>query len=108
LSPEVLISVGARAKVPGEAMAGEEVELIARHQPKDEMTAYERLLGDAMRGDASLFAREDSVEASWRIVEPILGNVVSVSDYNPGDWGPAEALKMMDADGGWQDLRRTR
>jgi len=107
LSPDVLISLGARAKLPGEAMAGEEVELVARHQAKDVMAPYERLLGDAMRGDASLFAREDSVEASWRIVGPVLGDVVPVQEYAPGEWGPAEASKMMDGDGGWQDPRPT-
>jgi glucose-6-phosphate 1-dehydrogenase len=103
LSPDVLISLGARAKVPGETMAGEEVELVARHQAKDEMAPYERLLGDAMRGDASLFAREDSVEASWRIVDPVLGDVVPVCYYNPGEWGPKEADRLISADGGWQE-----
>lgn len=105
LSPEVLVSLGARAKLPGERMEGEDVELIARHQPKDEMTAYERLLGDAMRGDASLFAREDSVEASWRIVEPVLGQVVPLFEYDLGQWGPAEALRLMESAGGWQNPR---
>ena len=105
LSPEVMVSLGARAKLPGERMAGEDVELIARHQPKDEMTAYERLLGDAMRGDASLFAREDSVEASWRIVEPVLDQTGPPCEYNPGEWGPAESWGLMEKDGGWQDPR---
>jgi glucose-6-phosphate 1-dehydrogenase len=105
LSPDVMVSLGARAKLPGERMAGEDVELIARHQPKDEMTAYERLLGDAMRGDASLFAREDSVELSWRIVEPVLGDSVPLCEYNPGEWGPMEALALIKNDGGWHNPR---
>ncbi|HLH43814.1 MAG TPA: glucose-6-phosphate dehydrogenase [Bryobacteraceae bacterium] len=96
LSPNVLISLGARAKLPGEALIGEPVELIARHQAKDEMTAYERLLGDAMRGDASLFAREDAVEASWRVVEPVLdGAATPLHGYGPGEWGPREAEKLI-------------
>lgn|GEM_PF-28067 len=91
LSPDVLISLGARAKITGEAMIGEEVELIARRHPGDEMAPYERLLGDAMRGDASLFAREDSIEAAWRVVDPILGNPTPLYAYEPNTWGPAEA-----------------
>jgi glucose-6-phosphate 1-dehydrogenase len=62
LSPDVFISFGARVKVPGEEMVGEHIDLIAHHHPAEEMMPYERLLGDAIRGDASLFAREDSVE----------------------------------------------
>src|SRR5205823_6643336 len=63
LGPDVFIALDARAKKPGEAMVGEEVELVARHHAGDEMAPYERLLGDALRGDTSLFAREDNVEA---------------------------------------------
>jgi glucose-6-phosphate 1-dehydrogenase len=101
LSPSVLISLGARAKMPGEAMVGEEVELVAKHQGGDEMTPYERLLGDAIRGDATLFARQDSVEGAWRVVDPVLGNVTPVHDYEPGTWGPAEAEQIIARDGGW-------
>ena len=90
LSPEVFISLGARAKRAGEAMVGEEVELVARHQSPDEMAPYERLLGDAMRGDQRLFARQDAVEAAWRVVDPVLGPVAPVYPYEPGTWGPPE------------------
>ena len=72
LSPDVMISIGARTKVPGETMRGEAVALVAHHHPGDEMAPYERLLEDAMRGDASLFVREDSVEAAWEAVDPVL------------------------------------
>jgi glucose-6-phosphate 1-dehydrogenase len=65
LSPEVVIALGARAKLAGERMVGEDVELSVRHQGPDEMGPYERLIGDAMAGDATLFAREDAVEAAW-------------------------------------------
>jgi len=100
LSPKVFISLCARVKVPGESMAGEEVELVARHHSGDEMSSYERLLSDAMRGDASLFAREDGVEAAWRIVDPILRNVTPVYEYEPNTWGPAEADRIITGDGG--------
>ena len=103
LSPNVLIALGARAKVPGEAMIGEEVELVARHHAGDEMAPYERLLGDAMRGDATLFAREDSVEAAWRVVDSVLGNVTPIHRYEPNTWGPDEADVLVAAEGGWHN-----
>ena len=101
LSPEVVIAFGMRLKLPGERMEGEDVELIARHQSPDEMTPYERLLGDALRGDQSLFAREDAIEAQWRIVEPVLGDVTRVYEYEPNTWGPAEADSIIEDPGGW-------
>jgi glucose-6-phosphate 1-dehydrogenase len=101
LSPEVVIAMGMRIKVQGERMEGEDVELIAIHQRADEMTPYERLLGDALRGDQSLFAREDAIEAQWRIVEPVLGDVTPVHEYDQGTWGPAEAEPIFEIEGGW-------
>jgi glucose-6-phosphate 1-dehydrogenase len=103
LSPDVIISVGARAKVPGEAMWGEGVQLIVRSHPADGMPPYERLLWDAMRGDPSLFVREDSVEAAWKVVDPVLGNVTPVYDYAPNTWGPSEADRIIERDGGWHN-----
>lgn len=91
ISPDVTIAHGVRTKIPGEAMKGEEVELIATQHGGDQMDAYARLIGDAMKGDATLFAREDSIEAQWRVVEPILGNVTPLHGYDPGTWGPEEA-----------------
>jgi glucose-6-phosphate 1-dehydrogenase len=105
LSPNVVIALGARAKVPGEAMIGEEVELVARHQHADEMAPYARLLGDAMRGDASLFAREDGVEAAWRVVDPVLGSVTPAYRYEPNTWGPHEADALLAGEGGWHNPR---
>jgi len=99
LSPEVQISAGARVKSSGEAMTGENVELMTHRRPGDSMSPYERLLGDAIRGDASLFARYDSVEEAWRIVDPILGNRTPVAEYEAGTWGPADANRII-ADGG--------
>lgn len=67
------------------------------------MTPYERLLGDAIRGDATLFVREDGVEAAWTVVDPILGNATPVHEYEPNTWGPAEADRIIAGDGGWHD-----
>ena len=103
LSPDVMISLGARAKIPGEAMRGEAVELVARHQPGDEMAPYERLLGDAIRGDPALFVREDSVEAAWKVVDAVLGNVTPAYAYTPNTWGPSEADQIITHDGGWHN-----
>ncbi|MEO8261530.1 MAG: glucose-6-phosphate dehydrogenase [Pseudolysinimonas sp.] len=95
LSPDVSIALGVRSKLAGEAMIGRHVELIAAHADADEMEPYERLLGDAMRGDATLFTREDTVEAEWRVVERILGDATPVHLYEPGSWGPAEADRIV-------------
>ena len=100
LSPDMLISLGAKTKAPGEAMVGEDVELLVRHAEGDEMSPYERLIGDALRGDAMLFVREDEVEAAWRTVQPVLGNEVPIHEYEPGTWGPA-AADAIAPDGGW-------
>ncbi len=103
LSPDVVISAGARVKQPGEAMRGESVELIAHQCPRGEKSPYERLVGDAMRGDASLFTRDDSVEAAWRVVEPILGNDIALSEYAPGTWGPTGAAAVVAGAEGWHN-----
>jgi glucose-6-phosphate 1-dehydrogenase len=101
LSPHVVLSLGARAKLPGETMRGEDVELTACHDRKDEMAPYERLLGDAMRGDQMLFARQDSVEEAWRVVEPVLGSATPLFEYESGTWGPAEADRLFTDGAGW-------
>jgi glucose-6-phosphate 1-dehydrogenase len=101
LSPDVLIGLGIRVKVPGERRVGEDVELVAFQSEGDAMEPYERLLGDAMRGDASLFASEATVEAQWRIVDPILGNLSPLYFYDQGSWGPAEADQVIAQDGIW-------
>jgi len=101
LSPEVVVALGARVKQSGEKMVGEAVELIASHQSASEMGPYERLLGDAMRGDATLFARQDAVEASWRVVDPILNSPTPPTLYKQGSWGPKDADDLIAHDGGW-------
>jgi glucose-6-phosphate 1-dehydrogenase len=103
LNPDVIIALGALAKSPGERLAGEPVELVASHHPGgEEMEAYERLLGDALRGYATQFAREDYVEQAWRIVGPVLGNTTPVYPYEPHTWGPAEADRIRPP-GGWHN-----
>jgi glucose-6-phosphate 1-dehydrogenase len=103
LSPHVVLSLSARAKLPGEAMQGEDVELIACHDRADQMAPYERLLGDAMRGDQTLFARQDSVEQAWRVVEPVLGGATPLFEYESGSWGPAEADGLLRNGDGWHN-----
>jgi glucose-6-phosphate 1-dehydrogenase len=103
LGPEVVISVGARVKRPGEEMIGEPVELIAHRSLAGEKSPYERLLGDAIRGDASLFTRDDSVEAAWRVVTPILHCTAPVAQYEPNTWGPAAARAVVAGEEGWHD-----
>ncbi len=104
LSPDVVLAFGMNVKKPGPAMVGQSVELVAHRQAADEMHPYERLLGDACAGDPTLFARQDAVEESWRIVDPILGNATPVHEYAPGTWGPAEAARaLVPEGGGWFD-----
>jgi len=103
LSPEVALAFATNVKRPGERMVGERLELDARHQSPDEMEPYERLLGDAVKGDPTLFAREDAVEASWRAVDPVLGDVTPLHEYDQGTWGPAEVTKLLEPPGGWHD-----
>jgi glucose-6-phosphate 1-dehydrogenase len=103
LGPEVAIAIGARAKRGGDVMAGESVELMVRNQRPDEMGAYERLIGDAMRGDANLFAREDGVEAAWRICEPILGDSTPIYEYEKATWGPQESNYILSGNSRWYD-----
>src|SRR5439155_79528 len=102
LSPDVTIAIGARVKRPGEQMDTEPTELRVLHHPDaEEMDAYERLLGEAMEGDPTLFAREDAVEAAWAIVQPILGSTTRVYEYECGSWGPREAEALTAEIGGW-------
>lgn len=103
LSPDVVIALGMRVKRAGERMVGEDVELVASHRSPDEMSAYERLLGDALQGDPSLFARGDAVLAQWRIVDEILGDCTPLYEYDPGTWGPREAEQLIAPDGVWWD-----
>jgi glucose-6-phosphate 1-dehydrogenase len=102
VSPETTIGLGLSVIAPGQDLAGQAVEMMASRHPRvDEMEAYEKLLGDAMAGDATLFAREDYVEEAWRIVDPALKANTKVYEYEPGTWGPAEVDEQVVPVGGW-------
>ena len=102
LGPQVGIALGARAKRPGEGMSGRAVELSVVEQPTGgSLGDYERLLGDAIAGDATLFARQDVVEAAWAIVDPLIANPGGAFEYEPGSWGPAQADRLVAEVGGW-------
>jgi glucose-6-phosphate 1-dehydrogenase len=104
LSPDVVIALGARAKRPGPGMFGEPVELSVVNRPASEREgAYERLLGDAMAGDATLFARQDVVEAAWAIVDPVIHAPGPLHEYEPGSWGPPQADRLVEPVGGWNN-----
>jgi len=108
ISPEMTIAVGAMVMGPSDQMASESVEMIAsRHPCPEEMDAYERVLGDAMAGDATLFAREDYVEEAWRIVDPVLKAGTRIYEYEKGAWGPAEVDQRVTPLGGWHNPAAT-
>jgi glucose-6-phosphate 1-dehydrogenase len=104
ISPEVTLAFGMNVIAPGEDTVSQTDEMIvSRHPPADEMDAYERVLGDAMAGDATLFAREDYVEEAWRIVDPVLKEGAPVLEYDPNTWGPSEVDQRVAPAGGWQN-----
>jgi glucose-6-phosphate 1-dehydrogenase len=104
ISPDVTIAHGMMVKSPDGELSGEPLELVALdHGGANEMDAYERVLGDAMAGDATLFAREDYVEEAWRIVDPVLRVGTPVYEYEPGTWGPAEVHQRIAPADGWND-----
>jgi glucose-6-phosphate 1-dehydrogenase len=104
ISPDVTSALGMMVKSPCDELLGEPIEMIARQEERpDEMDAYERVLHDAMRGDATLFAREDYVEEAWRIVDPVLKANTPIYEYEPGTWGPTELETDMNPPDGWHD-----
>jgi glucose-6-phosphate 1-dehydrogenase len=104
ISPEITIAFGTNVMAPEEETTAQSTEIIAsRHPRAGEMDAYERVLGDAMAGDATLFAREDYVEEAWRIVDPVLKAVTPVYEYEPNTWGPREVDETVSPLGGWQN-----
>jgi glucose-6-phosphate 1-dehydrogenase len=100
---QVAIALGCRAKVPGESFTGKPVELYLCDQSADEMSAYARLIGDALAGEALLFAREDGVEAAWRVVDAVLTDHGVAHPYEPKTWGPAEANALLPEGEFWHD-----
>lgn len=111
ISPEEVIATGARVKKAGEEMRGSNVELVAHHATARQMSPYQRLLGDALRGDTALFTRDDCVEAAWRVVDPVLdggkhtdGKAADpIEIYEPDTWGPKQAARIVTSEGGWHN-----
>jgi glucose-6-phosphate 1-dehydrogenase len=103
LSPEVVIAEGMRVKQAGDAFRGEAVELVAHHRASREKTPYQRLLGDAIRGDNGLFTSDECVEAAWAVVDGALASAGAPDDYVPGSWGPAAAATLIESREGWHD-----
>src|SRR3989441_9284031 len=103
LSPEVTIAMGMMSLAPGEGLSLQTGEMVASRSPRGgEMDAYERVLGAAMEGDATLFAREDYVEEAWRIVDPVLKKNTPIYQYASNIWGPGEVERVTPA-GGWSN-----
>jgi len=104
ISPDIVLAFGLNAISPENESVCLSRELLAgRHPAADEMDAYERVLGDAMAGDATLFAREDYVEEAWRIVDPVLKAGTPVYEYEAKTWGPKEVESRVTPPGGWQN-----
>jgi glucose-6-phosphate 1-dehydrogenase len=100
ISPDVAIAIG--MMVLTQEGGGQPAEMASNHHPEaNEMDAYERVLGDAVAGDTTLFAREDYVEEAWRIVDPVLRAETPVYEYEPGSWGPTEVSQSIAPSGGW-------
>ncbi len=102
IGPDTVVALGVNVKKGGEAMAGEPRELVLHRAENEALKPYERLIGDAIDGDSTLFARQDAVEESWRVVDPVVGKVTPVYPYKPGTWGPPEAARLA-PEGGWSD-----
>ena len=103
LSPNAEIGLAARVKLAGEEFIGQQRELYLLEEQAGEESPYERLLGDAMKGDGGLFTREDAVEAAWVVVDQVLKQHPRVRPYKRGTWGPTQANALIAADGGWHN-----
>jgi glucose-6-phosphate 1-dehydrogenase len=103
VDPQIVMALGARAKAPGDGFMGEDVELYLCDTHPGAEAPYERLLGDAMEGETLLFAREDGVEASWRVVDPVLTDHEATIPYRVHTWGPEEAATLFAGTDVWHD-----
>lgn len=103
ISPGPAVALAARIKRAGEEFIGDQRELFLMDRQPDEMKPYERLLGDAITGNGALFTREDSVEAAWNVVDPILGSKTPLFQYEPNTWGPSEVNPNLVPKGGWHN-----
>lgn len=103
ISPEIVLTFGMNAMAPDTESEAESVEMVfKRYLGVKDMDAYERVLTDAMDGDATLFARQDYVEEGWRIVDDALKASTPVFVYEPQTWGPKE-VERLTPPGGWQN-----
>jgi len=108
ISPEAAIALGVTTMGQGDKPTLQSVEMLFAHHPAPgEMAAYERVLGDAIAGDRTLFAREDYVEEAWRIVDPALNAGTPIYEYDPHTWGPAQANTGFNPPGGWHNPAAT-
>jgi len=103
VGPDVAIALGAHTKKPGPVMTGRDVELYVAQQQGDDMDAYEVLISSALIGDTAHFAREDEVEAAWKIVDPVLNAAAPPLQYLPGSWGPPQAEELLKGPCGWHN-----
>jgi glucose-6-phosphate 1-dehydrogenase len=104
LTPCLTIDLGALIKQPGEGMLAIPTELSLVRSPEEEMSPYDRLLGDAMLGDATLFSRQDAVKEAWKILNAVLGDATPLHSYEPGSWGPAAADRLTAPVRGWASV----
>jgi glucose-6-phosphate 1-dehydrogenase len=103
INPEAQVRISLVGKKPGAGWAPQQEELTFAEQPASDMRAYDRLIGAALSGERWLFARQDTVEAAWRVIDPILGNVVPLHGYPRGSWGPKEADSLLPEGIPWDD-----
>ena len=104
LAPDAAIALAARVKRAGDEFLGDQRELLLLDTQPNKEAPYERLLGDAMAGNGALFTREDTVEAAWAVVDPVLATHHRSHPYKPGTWGPKQADKLIARDGRWHNL----
>jgi glucose-6-phosphate 1-dehydrogenase len=97
------VALAARVKLAGQDFIGEQRELYLLEEQPGAETPYERLLGDAMTGNGTLFTREDAIEAAWAVIDPVLKEHPRVRPYKRGSWGPKEADAIIAVDGGWHN-----
>jgi len=103
LNPRISIAAGVRVKAPGDGFMGEDVELYLCNDHPGEASEYERLLGDAINGETLLFARQDGVEESWRVLDRVLGEHGPAYRYQPHTWGPTQQDRLVDDPDGWHE-----
>jgi glucose-6-phosphate 1-dehydrogenase len=103
ISPNSAVALAVRIKSAGKEFVGEQHELYLLDERPGEEAPYERLLGDAMAGNGALFTREDTVEAAWAVIEPVLCTHDRAHSYRRHSWGPKQADALIAADGGWRN-----